>query len=131
MEPIETISDSNDTDWQDTERFWISYLKFLGCKLTNGDIGGLSGTRHTEETKRKISASSIGRVVTEETRKKISDKNKGQIPWTKGRKHSPETITRMRAAKMGHKVSDESRAKMRDSRIRYVESQRLKHEKII
>ena len=42
-------------------------------------------TKHTEETKRKIGESNRGKVVTEETRKKMSIAFKGRVPWNKGK----------------------------------------------
>lgn len=38
-----------------------------------------------EETKRKISQGNIGKKVSDETRKKQSEKAKGRIPWNKGK----------------------------------------------
>lgn len=51
---------------------------------------GKSGHKHTEETKRKISAAQIGRVFTEEHRKKISLAGLGNKRRL-GCKHSEET----------------------------------------
>ena len=34
--------------------------------------------RHTEESKKKISQANMGRVTTDETRKKLSDSKKGK-----------------------------------------------------
>ncbi len=55
IEELEIIPNSDDLDWQVCERFWIAYLKFLGCPLTNLDSGGWGGRRVSEETKKKIS----------------------------------------------------------------------------
>ena len=46
------------TEWQYWEKFYISYYKFIGCKLTNGTNGGdqppsTKGRKHTEESKLK------------------------------------------------------------------------------
>jgi len=40
---------------------------------------------HSEETRRKISESGLGRKHSNETKEKISQSNKGQIPWSKGK----------------------------------------------
>jgi group I intron endonuclease len=37
-----------------------------------------------------------GLVVSEETRKRLSESHKGHVPWIKGKKHSPESIERMK-----------------------------------
>lgn len=43
------------------------------------------GRKLSQETRRKLSESHKGKVFSLETRKKMSDSNKGQIPWTKGK----------------------------------------------
>lgn len=49
----------------------------------------------------------------EETRKKISQSNKGQIPWTAGKHHSLETKEKMRLSALGKKKSIQHIEKMR------------------
>jgi group I intron endonuclease len=60
---------------------------------TNGGEGG--GAAHTEETKKKISISNIGRKHTENSRKNMSEAHRGKIPWIKGKKHTEETKQKM------------------------------------
>lgn len=67
----------------------------------NPTAGSQLGFRHSEEAKRRISASVSGRVVSDETRAKLK-----------------EAQARRRAAGLG--VSDETRAKMRTSALRRV-----------
>ena len=53
-----------------------------------------------------------GRITSEETRKKLSEKAKGRpMVSFKGRKHSPETIEKIRQKKLGTKMSEESSRK--------------------
>jgi len=123
LEIVEEIRDSNDEDWQDSERFWISYLNFLGFPLTNLDTGGNGGKKQSresvekkrlaalgrqvsEQTRLKLSRAHSGKIISQETRSKISTALKGKGPppehmkrlrsLHKGRKNSPETIERMR-----------------------------------
>ena len=42
------------------------------------------GKPKSEETRKKISASSKGKKLSEETRRKISEAGKGRTPWNKG-----------------------------------------------
>lgn len=42
------------------------------------------GKPHSKETKFKMSLAHIGRVVSEETRQKLSELGRGRIPWNKG-----------------------------------------------
>ena len=63
----------------------------------------------SEETKKKLSEAKKGHLVTEETRKKLSEAKKG--------KHlSEETRKKMSAAKKGKHLSEETRNKMSESR---------------
>jgi len=60
---------------------------------------GMYGKNHTEETKKKMSASSKG-------------KNK---PWLIGRKFSPETIEKLRQINLGRTLSEETRKKISEN----------------
>jgi hypothetical protein len=54
----------------------------------------------TEKHKKKISEAGMGRVVSTETRKKISENNgmRGKVPANKGKPHTPETLNKMSKA---------------------------------
>lgn len=64
-----------------------------------------SGKKHTEETKKKISARKIGVKLSDETRAKMSASHMGV-------KHSPEAAAKTAAALKGRKFSDEHRARI-------------------
>jgi len=101
----------------DFERFWVKYYRELGCYLTNSTDGGEgfpSGERHpnfgkhlSDDMKEKISLGEIGKVVSDETKNKLSEVTKKLwenqeyrdrviktrkslhiIPWNKGKKES-------------------------------------------
>jgi hypothetical protein len=105
-------------DWQEEEKWWIEYLKFIGCALTNGTAGGDGGgfpgkTNHmygrtgpahpcygiprSEETKAKIRATQKGqprRNMPEGWKDRVGALGKTQIGTKNpfyGRKHSGET----------------------------------------
>jgi len=89
-----------------------------GANLTPGG-DGVTGCRHNEESKRKISEGLNGRkswnkgtknCFSDEARKKISDKNKGK-------RRSEETKEKIRKIHLGKKMSEESKKKMRDAKL--------------
>lgn len=73
----------------DYEQAWIDEYRAVECGYNNAPIAG----------------SCIGREVSDETRAKISTRNRG-------RKQSPETIAKMSAAQRGRKHTPETRAKI-------------------
>ncbi len=99
MEELERIENSNDEDWQEVERFWIAYLRFLGCRLCNRDSGGEYGKKRSLITVEIITQS----LRKPEVRAKISAGNRGK-------KRTPEQVKAMRARLTGRKLSAEHRA---------------------
>jgi len=57
----------------------------------------------------KIASASRGLIRSNETRRKLSESHKGQIPWHKGKSdvYSEEAIIKMRKAKQGIKLTEE------------------------
>lgn len=106
MDVLEEYPDAPETDWYAAEEFWISYLRFLGCPLTNLALGGRGGGRACIETRAKQSAIKSGRRLTPEHRRSIGRALTGY-------KHSPEYCARLSAALRGKHVSTETRAKLR------------------
>jgi len=121
------------------ERQQIAQLRSQGyelCNITDGGEG-MSGLKHSEETKRRISKASIGnkyatvnkgRVFSDSHRaalalSNLGNKNAlgnkngvGKTPWL-GRKHSPESCAKMTAIRIGKKASAETRKKMSLAKI--------------
>lgn len=85
--------------------------RMLGNKLTQG-------RHHDEETKRKISNANkgnqycLGRILSEESRKKISDAQKGKVHRQPGWKHTEEAKARMSEATKGRTLSEEHKNKL-------------------
>lgn len=73
--------------------------------------GSPLGVKHSAETNAKNSATQKGRVVSAETRKKISEANKGKQNLL-GHVHSPEAKAKMSASHTGRVFSDEHRANL-------------------
>lgn len=104
------------------------FIQEYNCIVPNGyniDRGGNANKIMGEETKRKISEANRGRVHTEETRKKMSEADKGRVPWNKGKTgvYTDETRAAMSAGMKGRPgprkgvtVSEETRQKMSEAR---------------
>ena len=99
-------------------------LMLLGNKRALGNTNML-GKKHSAESKKKMSKSSMGAVPTigmtgkkhsPETIEKMRVAKMGNVPWNKGKKgqhkHTPETIEKMSVTRMGKKKSPETREKM-------------------
>jgi len=90
------------------EIFYIKYYKELGFNLNNLTNGG-EGMRATEDTRRKISESQKGKILSEETKEKIRN-------TLTGRKQTPEHIENMKRSKIGYKCTDETKTKISESK---------------
>ena len=109
MDVLEILAGPDVHHWHEQERWWIAYLKFLGCRLTNSTTGGRHGGKLSIETRQKMSVSQKGRKFSFETRMKISAALKG-VPL------SIEHRSNIGAARKGRKLSDKTKAKMSASR---------------
>lgn len=69
----------------------------------------------SEETKRKISESNKGKTYTEESKKKMSESHKGQTSGFKGKHHSDEAKKKLSEANKGYKVTDETKRKISET----------------
>lgn len=69
----------------------IEFARQFRLKLVNQTDGGdgISGYKHTKETRLRMSNSHKGKLLDEETKKKIGDAHKGK-KWALGRHHSKQ-----------------------------------------
>ena len=81
-------------------------------KMSNSHIG----LKHTQEEISKIRNCNLGKIVSEETRKKLSESHKGNKIWL-GKHHSEETKRKISEAHKGKKLTGEHREKDRLSQI--------------
>lgn len=102
------------------------YIRWYGRKdngtgilrnMTDGG-DGISGYSFSEKSRNKISTANRNRVITKETREKISKIKTGQGHHMYGKKHSPETLDKMRKAKQN--ISDEIRKKISEGRKKQI-----------
>lgn len=79
------------------------------------------GVPQSDEARRKKSEALKGRIVTEETKRKLSEASKGNTSF-RGHKHTEESKQKMREASMGNtsrlgkKHTEESKQKMREAK---------------
>lgn len=75
-----------------------------------GTIGGMYGKNHTSLSKNKISKGNMNKIVSKETRNKISESKieyfKNNTGTTKGKKHNKETKRKMRLAAIKRIAND-------------------------
>ena len=108
------------------EQVYLDYYKsyerdkgYNTCKIA----GSTYGIKYTEESRKKMK----GRIVSEETRKKMSEAKKNQSEETKrkigeaskgrnvGRKHTEEESKKMSEARKGFKHTEETKNKIREA----------------
>lgn len=107
-----------------------SYRSQNGYNCTWGGEGQSFGFRHTNETKKKISDKNRGRcgqVVTDETKQKLREINLGKVLSEETRKKisvaklgvlkSDETKHRMSVSKRGIQMSNETKQKLREKHL--------------
>lgn len=117
---IRKVQDSGDTvvamtlesglTWEESgkrEIHWISYYRSLGFDLTNMTSGGDGAPDLSAESRQIMRLKKLGKghSQTKETRRKISESQKGRKP-------SDEIREKYRQAKLGKRVSDETKAKI-------------------
>lgn len=84
------------------------------------------GKHHTEETKKILREKNLGKIVSEETRKKLSDSHSGEKHWNYGNRYSDEMRKKLSDAHIGKKLSEETKMKMRISQ----KNRRIREKKI-
>jgi hypothetical protein len=116
----------------------IAEYKAKGVRLCNYTIGGdgISGHRHSAETRAKLSAMQIGKVISDAQRKKLSEAGKGRIQpedvrlkislKNSGRKRTPEQIKANSERNKGKKLSIEHRLAISAGNIGRKHSQETK-----
>lgn len=78
-----------------------------------GDKNPNFGVKHTEESLKKMRDVNIGRELSDEVKKKISDSTKGEKNHFYNKKHSEESKNKMSESKKGKKNSQETINKLK------------------
>lgn len=100
------------------EQLYMDLYRHCGIELMNIREAGSRG-KHNEESKRKLSIAHKGKILSEETRLKISKNRKGLTAKEKnpmwGKKASDETKRKIGEKSRGRIASEEKKKKMSDS----------------
>lgn len=120
---FEILKECDDKELDYWEKYYVKELNTkapYGYNLTDGGEG-MTGYTLSEETKKKMSDAQkgeknymYGKHLSEEAKKKISDSNKGKTPWNKGKTniYSEEYKKKISEAKKGKHHSEETRKKL-------------------
>ncbi len=91
------------------EKFYIRFCNSKipnGYNISDGGTGFSLGHKVTKEMRRKISKNQIGKVVSEETRKRQSESLKGRQGYWKGKIRSKESNKKTSRKLKGRKLSE-------------------------
>ena len=75
------------------------------------------GKKMSLEIRKNMGLSHLGKSLSKEHKKNISDANKGQVPWIKGKHHSEDTKLRISLKHKGKIFSKITRKKLSKSKI--------------
>ena len=93
------------------ELIYWEFYKDCSVELLNVRVPGKGG-KHSEETKKLMSQWQIGKVISEETKSRISTSNLGKTPWNKGVPRTQEVKDKISLAKKGKRLPQEAIDKM-------------------
>jgi hypothetical protein len=105
----------NETELFEDEQLLISYYRFIGCDLTNLSCGGEGprGHKKTPEHIAKLAAANKGKIVTQETRNRLSQAALARSPEVKAALLAH--LATCRGRNKGCKFTEESRKRISEA----------------
>lgn len=114
----EILEECDDSKLNEIERFWIKQLNTIHPNGYNLENGGSDGFTFHQITREKMSKAKIGTKHSEEWKKNMSERMKGEGNHFYGKHHNQEAIEKIKAANIGRtswnkgkKMSEEQRQK--------------------
>jgi len=121
---IDLFEPFDENTWKIEEKYWIRKLKQMGARLTNNTIGGDGvvglpaearqrmrltwlGRKHKPETIEKLKIARAKRVTSEETKRKMSESQKGRkITWGDALSKANRKITEKGAQEIKRRIEN-------------------------
>ena len=94
---LDVLQVVSENEWEESEQWWISYLRSIGCPLLNIDKGGNGAHKVSEEMREKCRLIHLGKKRSNEARQKM---RAAQL----GKKQSKETIKKRADAIRGKRL---------------------------
>jgi group I intron endonuclease len=112
---VKLLATANDqVELDRLEEQWIETIQSLSPKGYNTKVGKQG--RWSEEIRKRVSEKMKGQPKSAETRRKMSEAKKGKPTWIKGKKMPPE-YGALRGAKLkGRKMPEEQRLRLKEHR---------------
>jgi len=107
FESVEDCTNCDDAQLLAREQAWLDktecWRRAFGFNISKSADAPWRGRKHSTETRAKMSKTRQGRVVSEETKRKIAQS-------LSGRKRPTEVVEKMRASLQGRKLTEEHKA---------------------
>lgn len=122
------IEECDDSNADDRERFWISHYDSMNpAKGYNRESGGCAHKTLSEETRKKLSEANKGVPFTEERCKNISDALNGKPNLKNRSDNNPQRCKNISDALTGRTLSDKHKAAVSESLKHYFETHEVRH----
>ena len=108
---FEIIHECTEPELNELEKYYIKLFNTFDTKYGLNLTSGGDHTTLSEETRNKISESNKGKKLTEKHKLIIGESKRGNKYWV-GRKHSDETKEKLRIINTGKKLSEEHKQKI-------------------
>ena len=111
---------SENISLESAKKMEIFLIQSIGIEnLTNKTLGGEGafGLRHTEELKKRMSKERKGRILSEETKRKIGEKSKGHPNYLLS--HTEESKQKLRMIFLGKKRDENFCKRVKESKVGY------------